>query len=99
MSFAVSLFLLSLVTAEACAIPGVFIVLRGQSMLIDALSHAVLPGIVIGVALTGSLHSPVMTFTATGLGLIVSFPSSISKVTFAKLVLLFVKSSAFSSML
>ena len=71
MSFAVSLFLLSLVTAEACAIPGVFIVLRGQSMLIDALSHAVLPGIVIGVALTGSLHSPVMTLTATGLGLIV----------------------------
>lgn len=75
MSFAVSLFLLSLVTAEACAIPGVFIVLRGQSMLIDALSHAVLPGIVIGVALTGSLHSPVMTLTATGLGLIVVWVS------------------------
>ena len=75
MSFAVALFLLTFVTALTCAVPGLFIVLRGQSMLIDALSHAVLPGIVIGVALTGSLHSPVMTLTAMCMGLLVVWGS------------------------
>jgi len=33
--------------AMACAVPGVFLVVRRQSMLGDALSHAMLPGIVI----------------------------------------------------
>jgi len=33
--------------AMACAIPGNFLVLRRQSMMGDALSHAVLPGIVV----------------------------------------------------
>lgn len=75
MSFAVALFLLTFVTALTCAVPGLFIVLRGQSMLIDALSHAVLPGIVIGVAFTGSLHSPVMTLTAMCMGLLVVWGS------------------------
>ena len=33
--------------AMACALPGVFLVLRRQSMMGDALSHTVLPGIVL----------------------------------------------------
>jgi manganese/zinc/iron transport system permease protein len=33
--------------AMACAVPGTFLVLRRQSMLGDALSHTVLPGIVV----------------------------------------------------
>lgn len=32
--------------AMACVVPGTFLVLRRQSMLGDALSHTVLPGIV-----------------------------------------------------
>lgn len=33
--------------AMACALPGVFLVLRGQSMMGDALAHTTLPGIVV----------------------------------------------------
>ncbi|MGV9184555.1 metal ABC transporter permease [Arcanobacterium canis] len=76
MSFIAAAFLLASVTALTCALPGVFIVLRGQSMLIDAISHAVLPGIVIGVAITGTLHSPVMTVAATLMGLLIVWVSN-----------------------
>ncbi|MCI6573921.1 MAG: metal ABC transporter permease [Actinomycetaceae bacterium] len=76
MSFIAAAFLLACVTALTCALPGVFIVLRGQSMLIDAMSHAVLPGIVIGVALTGTLHSPAMTVAATIMGLMIVWMSN-----------------------
>lgn len=37
----------ALVTAVACALPGIFLVLRGASLMSDALSHSMLPGIVI----------------------------------------------------
>ena len=32
----------------ACAIPGTFLVLRKMAMISDAISHSILPGIVIG---------------------------------------------------
>ena len=41
-------------TAMACAIPGVFLQLNKQSMLGDAISHAVLPGIAIAYLLSGT---------------------------------------------
>lgn len=71
MTFILSVLLLALTTALTCALPGTFLVLRGQSMLVDALSHAVLPGIVIGAIVSGSTHSPLMTLIATVCGLIV----------------------------
>src|SRR5699024_3456713 len=46
MSFVLGASALAVVTAVACALPGVFVVLRKNSMLVDAISHAVLPGIV-----------------------------------------------------
>lgn len=71
MTFILSVLLLALTTSLTCALPGTFLVLRGQSMLVDALSHAVLPGIVIGAIVSGSTHSPLMTLIATVCGLIV----------------------------
>lgn len=41
--------------AMACALPGVFLVLRRQSMMGDALSHTVLPGIAIAFIITHGL--------------------------------------------
>lgn len=72
MSLAASACLLAVVTALACAIPGVFVVLAGQSMVIDGISHAVLPGIALGYLLTSDLTSPVLIATAAAGGLIVA---------------------------
>ena len=46
--------LIGTLAALACALPGNFLILRRQAMLGDAISHAVLPGIVAGFLLTGS---------------------------------------------
>ena len=40
--------------AMACALPGVFLLLNKQSMLGDAISHAVLPGLAIAFLVSGS---------------------------------------------
>jgi manganese/zinc/iron transport system permease protein len=45
-------------TAIACGFPGTFLVLRRMSLAGDAISHSVLPGIVIGFLISGSLNSP-----------------------------------------
>jgi manganese/zinc/iron transport system permease protein len=39
--------------AMSCAVPGTYLLLRGQSLLGDALSHAVLPGLVVGSLAVG----------------------------------------------
>ncbi|EEH64378.1 ABC 3 transport family protein [Gleimia coleocanis DSM 15436] len=71
MSFVVSVALLAVITGITCALPGTFLVLRHQSMLIDAMSHAVLPGIVIGALLSGTTSSPIMIVIASALGMLV----------------------------
>ncbi|MCS4485069.1 metal ABC transporter permease [Gleimia sp. 6138-11-ORH1] len=71
MSFIFSVALLAVVTSLTCALPGTFLVLRHQAMLIDAMSHAVLPGIVIGALLSGSTHSPLMIVLASAMGMLV----------------------------
>lgn len=43
--------------AVACALPGCFLVLRKMSMMGDAISHAVLPGLAIAFLVTGSRAS------------------------------------------
>lgn len=43
--------------AVACALPGTFLVLRRQSLLGDALSHSVLPGIVLAYLMLGQLQA------------------------------------------
>lgn len=75
MSFALGAALLAVVTALACALPGVFVVLRRNSMLVDGISHAVFPGIVIGFALTGDLSSPLLVLGAALAGLLVAVGS------------------------
>ena len=59
--------------AIACAIPGCFLVLRGISLIGDAISHAVLPGIVIAFLITGSLAAWPVVIGAGALGLLTVF--------------------------
>ncbi|MGK7651240.1 metal ABC transporter permease [Roseovarius sp. B08] len=45
--------LIGICAAVACAIPGNFLLLRRQALIGDAISHVVLPGIVVAFLLTG----------------------------------------------
>ena len=58
------------VTAIACVLPGCFLVLRKMSMMGDAISHAVLPGIAAGFLLTGSRTSVPMFVAAAVTGIL-----------------------------
>ena len=48
----------------ACALPGNFLVLRRQSLIGDAVSHVVLPGIVAAFLVTGTVAAGAMLFGA-----------------------------------
>lgn len=56
--------------AMACAIPGVFLVLRKMALISDAISHSILPGIVIGFFLTQNLNSPLLILFAAFTGVL-----------------------------
>ena len=56
--------------ALSCSLLGNFLVLRRMSMMGDAISHAVLPGLAAGFILTGSRTSVVMFVGAVATGLI-----------------------------
>lgn len=57
----------------SCALLGTFLVLRKMSMLGDAISHAVLPGIAIAFLITGSRASVPMLLGAALFGLVTTF--------------------------
>lgn len=59
--------------ASACALVGCFLVLRRLAMLGDAISHSVLPGIVIAFLLTHSRAPLPMVLGAGTLGLLTAF--------------------------
>ena len=55
--------------AMACALPGVFLVLRRMSMMGDAISHAVLPGLAGAFLFTGMRTSGVMFLGAVAVAI------------------------------
>ncbi len=56
--------------AVACALPGNFLVLRKQALIGDAISHVVLPGIVVAFLLTGAIATWPMMLGAAGAALV-----------------------------
>ena len=62
--------LIASLVAIACAIPGTFLVLRKMAMISDAISHSILPGIVIGFFITHDLNSPLLIVLAAVTGII-----------------------------
>lgn len=69
MSPALSIILSGALVGAACALVGSFLVLRKMALLGDAVSHAVLPGIVIAFLVTGSRSTLPMLLGAGALGL------------------------------
>lgn len=53
-----------------CSLVGSFLVLRKMSLLGDAISHAVLPGIAIGFMLSGKITGPAIVLGALGMGVL-----------------------------
>lgn len=70
MSFVFTVALLALLTALTCSVPGMFLVVAKRAVTVDALSHAMLPGIVFGFLLTESLSSPLLLVTAVAFALL-----------------------------
>jgi len=62
--------IIALLVTIACVIPGNFLVLRGVALMSDAISHAILPGIVIMFLCVGTLNSPLLIIGASLAGLL-----------------------------
>ena len=56
--------------AVACCLPGCFLVLRRMSMMGDAISHAVLPGLAVAFLITGTRASVAMFLGAATVGVL-----------------------------
>lgn len=59
-----------ILSAVACTLPGNFLVLRKMSMMGDAISHAVLPGLAFAFVLSGSRSGLPMFIGAAAVGLL-----------------------------
>ncbi|MBQ0735685.1 metal ABC transporter permease [Aquimarina celericrescens] len=62
--------LIASLVAISCAIPGTFLVLRKMALITDAISHSILPGIVIGFFITHDLSSPLLIIMAAASGVL-----------------------------
>lgn len=69
-SLHVELILIAVITAIACSLPGVFLILRGVAMMSDAISHAILLGIAIMFLFIKRLDSPLLLLGATAAGIL-----------------------------
>ena len=58
--------LIGLCASMACALPGNFLILRKQALIGDAISHVVLPGIVVAFLVTGQVSTWPMMIGAAG---------------------------------
>lgn len=69
-SLSLHIILLACLVSIMCAMPGVFLVLRSVAMMSDAISHAILPGIVLMFFIVGSLESPLLLVGAAIAGML-----------------------------
>jgi ABC-type Mn2+/Zn2+ transport system permease subunit/Mn-dependent DtxR family transcriptional regulator len=61
------------ISNTCCALLGCYLVLRRMSLLGDAISHAILPGIVLAYLFTGQTASWPMLLGAVGVGMLTTF--------------------------
>lgn len=70
MPYLFQVILVALAVTLACSVPGVFLVLRGDSMIADAISHTVLLGIALAYFLIRDLNSPLLMVGASVIGVV-----------------------------
>lgn len=70
MSSDIAITLTGILVASACALPGCFLILRKMAMMSDAISHAILPGLVLGYVLAQGPNMP-MAFLGSALAAVV----------------------------
>jgi len=68
--FSLTPILIGIFAAVACALPGNFLILRRQALIGDAISHVVLPGIVVAFLLTGVVAAVPMLLGAAGAAIV-----------------------------
>jgi len=61
---------IGVLAAVACALPGNFLILRRQALIGDAISHVVLPGIVVAFLITGTISTWPMMIGAAGAAMV-----------------------------
>lgn len=66
----IEIMLISALVAIACALPGIFLVLRGVALMSDAISHSIVLGIVCMFFIVKSLSSPWLLIGASVAGLL-----------------------------
>ncbi len=64
--FSLTPMMIGVLASVACALPGNFLILRRQALIGDAISHVVLPGIVVAFLLTGVVAALPMLLGAAG---------------------------------
>jgi manganese/zinc/iron transport system permease protein len=64
--FSLTPILIGIFASVACALPGNFLILRRQALIGDAISHVVLPGIVVAFLVTGVVAAIPMLLGAAG---------------------------------
>src|SRR5438477_7408977 len=69
-SLQLEIMIIAILTAITCALPGVFLVLRGMAMMSDAISHAILLGIVTMFLWVKRLESPLLIIGAACAGVL-----------------------------
>jgi manganese/zinc/iron transport system permease protein len=70
MSPHVEIQLIAVVVAVACALPGVFLVLRRMALMSDAISHSILLGVVLAFFVVEDLASPFLILSAAATGVL-----------------------------
>tara|TARA_A100001388_G_C28764396_1_gene499814 strand:- start:618 stop:1541 length:924 start_codon:yes stop_codon:yes gene_type:complete len=68
--FSLTPILIGILAGISCAVPGNFLILKRQSLIGDAISHVVLPGIVIAFIFTGVISTIPMLLGAAGAAIV-----------------------------
>lgn len=65
--------IIAILVALCCSLLGVFLLLRKSALISDAISHSILPGIVLGFFWTEDLNNPLLILLAAGAGMLTVF--------------------------